>query len=185
MKKSLPKFLSAAVAAGVLSLTLAACGGSTPAASSSAAPASSSSAAASSSAPVESSSAAASTEAPATSSSAAAGSASTGTVAGGNVCKQALTLFTNAATDMQKSATNPQKMLADLEKVGTDLNALAETAPNAEQKDAINMLASYYKDVAAATKTKDSVKLQETIKKATDQNGPMMKASMTLGKCSV
>lgn len=190
MKTSFPKFLSAAAAAGILSLTLAACGGSTPAASSSAtpapsssssAPASSSAAASSPAAATESSSSAAATSMP--SSSAAGTSASA--QAGGNICKKALTTFAGATKDMASKGGDLSALASSLEKSATELNALADQAPNAEQKSAIQELAKYWNSFADAAKTKNTTKLTELTQAVSDADGPLIKASKTLSKCSV
>ncbi|WP_199712643.1 hypothetical protein [Galactobacter caseinivorans] len=176
MKKSFPKFVSAAAAAGILSLTLAACSGSAPAGSSSA-PAPSSSAA-SSSAPA--------TSAPATSSSAAAGSASTGTAAGANVCKKAMDAFTGANTDLSSMMTGDlTKMVETLNKSAADLNAIADEASDPTQKAAIQEMGKYWNDISAAAAANDAKKIQEIAKAAAPKDSKLMKATATVGKCSV
>lgn len=86
---------------------------------------------------------------------------------------------------MTSMGSDPSKLISALEKSSTELKGLADQAPNAEQKSAIQELAKYWDGVADATKNKDTKKLAELSKSAGATDGPLVKASMTLGKCSV
>lgn len=174
MKKSLPQILSVAAIAGLLSLTLAACGGDSPAGGASS-PAAGMSASVSVPPPLSPSPARpqASTPAP---------GAPGGAATGENACQQAIKVITGAGGGTT-TAGDPAAKAAALEKSGQDLLALANTAPEGEQKEAIKVMAQYYSDLAAAAKTMDSRKIAEITKAAATANSPVQKASLTLAQC--
>lgn len=188
MKKSLPQILSVAAVAGLLSLTLAACGGDSPAGGSSS-PAASMGASVSVPPPLSPSPALPQASTPAPGAPGAAPQVSTpapgapgGAATGENACQQAIKVIAGAGGGTT-TAGDPAAKAAALEKSGQDLLALANTAPEGEQKEAIKVMAQYYSDLAAAAKTMDSSKIAEITKAAATANSPVQKASLTLAQC--